>query len=134
MRTEAGYYDYKVPELTETMQEIVSLAKQIREKKAIEKDEARINKASTKPVMPRTAVARGRSRSVAKLREQMEDLGVDMDDTEKAHFTKTRGRSRTMSEGPAAKRMRMESVSQSRGRSISRPPRDEMGIKDSVVR
>lgn len=29
--------------------------------------------------------------------------------------------------------MRVESASQSRARSVSRPPRDEMGVKDVVV-
>lgn len=82
LREEAGFYDYKVPELTETMRDIAQLAKQIREKKFIMKDEARIMKASTKPVMPRTAAAKTRDRSVTKLKEQMEDLGVDMEDTE----------------------------------------------------
>lgn len=74
-------YDYKVPELSETMREIRQLAKQIRDKKIIMKEEARVTKASTKPVMPRTTAAKLRDRSVAKLKEQMEDLGVDMEDT-----------------------------------------------------
>lgn len=132
-REEAGMYDYKVPELSETMREIRQLAKQIRDKKIIMKDEARVMKASTKPVMPRTAAAKVRDRSVAKLKGQMEDLGVDMEDTENAHFKRTRGRSRSHSE-PARKRMRLESVSQSRARSMSRPPRDEMGVKDVMMK
>lgn len=82
MREEAGMYDYKIPQLTETMREIIALAKQIRDKKIIMKDEARIQKASTKPVMPRTAAAKIRDRSVSKLKEQMEDLGIDMKNTE----------------------------------------------------
>lgn len=75
-------YDHKMPELSETMREIVHLAKQIRDKKAIMKDEARIQKASTKPVMPRTATSRVRDRSVSKLKNQMEKLGIDMENTE----------------------------------------------------
>lgn len=82
LREEAGMYDYKVPELSETMREIKQLAKQIRDKKIIMREETRVMKASTKPVMPRTAAAKVRDRSVAKLKEQMEDLGVDMEDTE----------------------------------------------------
>lgn len=70
-----------MPELTETMREIEQLAKEIREKKFVMKDEARILKASTKPIMPRTAAAKVRGRSVARLKEQMGDLGVDMEDT-----------------------------------------------------
>lgn len=87
LREEAGMYDYKVPELSETMREIEQLAKQIRDKKAIMKDEARITKASTKPVMPRTAAAKVRDRSVTKLKEQMEDLGVDMEGAENVSIT-----------------------------------------------
>ncbi|KOC59347.1 putative nucleolar GTP-binding protein 1 [Habropoda laboriosa] len=133
LREEAGMYDYKVPELSETMRDIVELAKQIREKKAIMKDEARILKASTKPALPRTALAKVRDRSVSQLKEQMEELGVDMEDSENAHFTKTRGRARSLSQ-PARKRMRMDSVSQSRARSSSRPARDDMGVKDDAMK
>lgn len=133
LREEAGMYDYKIPELSETMREISQLAKEIRERKAIMKDEARVQKASTKPVMPRTATAKVRDRSVSKLKDQMEDLGIDMEDTENAHFTKTRGRSRSLSQ-PSRKRMRLESVSQSRARSSSRPGRDEMGVKDNTMK
>lgn len=71
---------------------------------------------------------------MSKLKTQMEELGVDMSETENAHFTKTKTRSRSV--GPPAKRMRMdtsESRSQSRNRSVSRPPRDEQGVKDVVV-
>lgn len=82
MRNEAGVYDYKVPQLSDTMKEVAELAHQIREKRAIDADEARVNKASTKPHMPRTAAAKTRGRSVTRLREQMEDMGVDMEDTE----------------------------------------------------
>ncbi|EZA49936.1 hypothetical protein DMN91_011493 [Ooceraea biroi] len=131
LREEAGLYDYKAPELSQTMREIRQLAMQIREKRAIMKEEARVTKASTKPVMPRTAAAKVRDRSVAKLKEQMEDLGVDMEGTENAHFKRTRARSRSRSEH-AAKRMRVES--QSRGRSVSKPSRDEMGIKDVAMK
>lgn len=133
LRVEAGMYDFKVAQLSETMRDIVQMAKQIREKKAIMKDEARIQKASTKPVMPRTTTAKLRGRSVSKLKEQMEDLGIDMEDTENAHFTKTRGRSRSLSQ-PARKRARMQSESRSAARSSSRPPRDEMGVKDTVMK
>ncbi|XP_003696957.1 nucleolar GTP-binding protein 1 [Apis florea] len=133
LREETGMYDYKVPMLSDTMLEIVQMAKQIREKKAIMKDEARIQKASTKPIMPRTAAAKIRDRSVSKLKEEMEDLGIDMEDSENAHFTKTRGRSRSLSQ-PARKRIRLQSESRSRGRSSSKPSRDEMGIKDVAMK
>lgn len=133
LRTQSGIYDYKVPELTQTMKDIQSLAKEISEVKIIALKESRVNKQSTKPHMPRTAASQVRGRSVTRLKEQMEKLGVDMNDTENAHFTKTRGRSRSAS-GPDRKRLRVESVvSHSRGRSSSRPARDEMGVKDFAM-
>lgn len=125
---------YVVPkiELDQTLMEIKALALQIRNKKAILREETRVNKQCAKPVMPRTSAARARDRSVSRLRTEMEGLGVDMADTGDAHFTKTkRGRSTT----PAAKRARLESSSRSksRARSVSAPPRDEQGIKDVAV-
>lgn len=60
LREETGMYVVPKIELDETMQEIKKLALQIRHKKAIIKDEARINKQSRKPVIPRTAGAKVR--------------------------------------------------------------------------
>ena len=68
------------------MKEIRALAQQIREKKIIMKDEAMVNKQSTKPVVPRTAPAKSRGRSVSRLKNEMEDLGVDMEDTENVNI------------------------------------------------
>lgn len=121
-------------EFDETMLEIKKLALQIRNKKAIMREETRVNKQNKKPTMPRTTTAKVRERSVSRLRSEMENLGVDMSETENAHFTKTKGRSRSL--GPPAKRMRMdtsESRSQSKNRSVSRTPRNEQGVKDVAV-
>lgn len=75
---------YVVPkeELDDTMKEICSLALQIRNKKAIMRDESRVRKSSTKPKMPRTAPSRNRDRSVSRLRDEQTKLGVDMTDTD----------------------------------------------------
>ncbi|CAK1548768.1 unnamed protein product [Leptosia nina] len=129
LREAGGMYAVPKIELDETMREIRDLARQIRNKKAALKDESRLVKQSTKPVMPRTSRARERDRSASKLRSQMEQLGVDMADTEEAHFVKSRSRSRSLS--APAKRARLES--QSRTRSVSRPARDEQGVKDVAM-
>lgn len=55
--------------------------------------------------------------------------GVDMSESESAHFTRTRSRSRSLS-APATKRARTTSAS----RSVSRPARDTQGVKDVAVR
>jgi len=80
VREEAGYYAVPKIELDETMREIRKLAHQIRDKKIIMRQERAILKNSTKPVVPRTAPAKVRGRSVSRLRSEMEELGVDMSD------------------------------------------------------
>lgn len=126
LRVEGGMYAVPKIELDDTMKEIRELARQIRNKKAILKDESRLVKQSTKPVMPRTSRARARDRSTGKLREEMEKLGVDMSDTKDAHFTRSRSRSAS---APAAKRARADS----RGRSVSKPARDTEGVGDAIM-
>ncbi|KAG8236238.1 hypothetical protein J437_LFUL010991 [Ladona fulva] len=129
LKMAAGVYD--PPDMKEdiSLQEIRALAKEIRDKKAIAKQEARIRKASTKPKLPRTSAAVERGRSVTRLRQQMSELGVDMSETKEAHFTRTKSRNRSLSQ-PPLKKMRTESLARSRSRSVSKPPRDETGIKD----
>nr|CAD7448236.1 unnamed protein product [Timema bartmani] len=131
LREGAGYYAIPKIEMDETLKEIRDLAHQIRDKKAIMKQEGAVVKNSTKPVVPRTTPARARGRTVTKLRTEMEKLGVDMADTENAHFTRTRSKIRSLSR-PPLKRMRLESTD--RSRSMSRPPRDEMGVKDVAMK
>ncbi|CAG9813728.1 unnamed protein product [Phaedon cochleariae] len=135
LREETGMYVVPKIELDDTMREIQKLALQIRHKKAIIKDEARINKQSRKPVMPRTAGSKVRDRSVSRLRDDMAKLGVDLSQSGDANFTKTKQRSRSM--GTPAKRARMdtsESTSLTRSRSLSKPPRNEQGVKDVAMK
>ncbi|CAB3241544.1 unnamed protein product [Arctia plantaginis] len=128
LREAGGMYAVPKIELDDTMKEIRELARQIRNKKAILKDESRLVKQSTKPVMPRNSRARAKDRSTTKLREEMEKLGVDMSETKEAHFTRSQSRSRSRS-APAAKRQRVDE----RGRSVSRPARDTEGVGDKIM-
>jgi nucleolar GTP-binding protein len=82
IREAAGMYNIPKMELSDTMQEISRLAKQIRDKKAILLDEARVNKSSTKAKLPRTAAAKDRSRSVSILRKKMSEVGVEASESE----------------------------------------------------
>ncbi|XP_075219203.1 nucleolar GTP-binding protein 1 [Lycorma delicatula] len=130
MREDAGYYAVPKIERSLEMEAISELARKIRERKAIMQIEARVQKQSTKPVMPRTTTARKRERSVSRLRNEMSDLGVDVDVSAESHFKNTRGRSRSQSQ-PAVKRMRL---STERSRAMSRPPRDQSGVSDNKMR
>ncbi|CAG9764065.1 unnamed protein product [Ceutorhynchus assimilis] len=137
IREETGMYVVPKIELDETMQEIKKLALQIRHKKAILKDEARINKQSRKPVVPRTTGAKVRDRSVQKLRKSMETLGVDMSGSTEANFTKTKQKIRSVVGGTVAKKARMDmdtNRSLSQSRAMVKPPRNEQGIKDLAMK
>ena len=125
-RERAGFYDSEESEEDESYAEIKELASKIRYKKGQMKME-RIIDNTTKPTMSRTTLAKKRERSVSKLKREFEDLGVDMADTEGAHFTKTRGRS---SSRPSLKRAKMEV--DGKVRSVSRTPRDQSGVKDAA--
>lgn len=83
LREEAGFYAVPKIELDSTLQDIKELAAQIRDKKAIMKQEARVRKASTKPVLPRTATPKVRERSVSRFRNELNKLGVALDNNEK---------------------------------------------------
>ena len=86
LRQEAGYYAVPKMEIDDTLLEIRSLARKIRERKAIMRQETRVE-TSSKPTIPRTAPARARDRSVVDLRDKMEDLGVTMTGTDDvSHF------------------------------------------------
>lgn len=78
---------YAVPkiEIDETMKEVRELAQQIRDKKAIMKQEASLVKNSTKPHTPRTATAKVRERSVSRLQKQMSDLGVEVENNKEVN-------------------------------------------------
>ncbi|XP_065332678.1 nucleolar GTP-binding protein 1 [Cloeon dipterum] len=133
LREAAGMYVIPKMELDETMMEISKLAKKIREKKAILQDEARVNKSSTKAKLPRTAAAKDRNRSVSRLRSQMNEVGVEPSESENAHFKKANKRGRSATKSPVAtKRVRVDS--EGRARSVSKTPRDEMGVKNPEMR
>jgi hypothetical protein len=59
-REEAGYYAVPKIEYDQTMIEIKELAKQIRDKKSIMRQDALLIKQSTKPRLPRTALSKNR--------------------------------------------------------------------------
>merc|ERR1719334_1183022 len=141
LREKAGFYDSEESESeTEEMKEIREMASKIRVKKKIMKVDQQID-GTKKSTLPRTAVAAKRSRSVARLKEEFTELGVDMTNTDGANFTKTRGRSKSKS---AAKRSKMDvdggqggddgsvvATSRNRSRSTSRvPPRSQSGVRD----
>uniref|UniRef100_T1J7X8 Nucleolar GTP-binding protein 1 n=1 Tax=Strigamia maritima TaxID=126957 RepID=T1J7X8_STRMM len=121
-RDACGYYDHDESEDDEETKEIRKIARRLREKKKLIALESRL-KNTPKPRLPRSAV---RGRSASRLRDQMEDLGVDMTLTKNANFTRSVSRSRSKSR--PLKRQREDS--EGRVRSSSKVPRDQSGLRD----
>jgi len=126
LRIEAGVYDQEEEEEDEDAKDVHNLANKIREKKKIIAIESKIGRSGGKPVLPRAS--RKRDRSASRLREEFENLGVDMSGTEKAHFARSQSKSRA-----PVKKARADS--EGRVRSSSRvTPRDQSGIRGSEMK
>lgn len=127
MREKAGLYDESSSD-DDDLKATRSLAKQIRTKKTIMKIESHEKRKVEKPRLPRTA----RKISTSELQSQMDNVGVDIDKSEEAHYARERSKSTTRRE--ARKRKRDASQSVSRARSVSRAPsRDKSGVRDDKM-
>ncbi|KAI9578092.1 nucleolar GTP-binding protein 1 [Glossina fuscipes] len=89
LREEGGVYQPPDLSMDATLKEIREMAKKIRARRFDLRDDKRLASKKNKPAMPRHKQAKVRDRSVTKLRETMENLGVDMSGTENANFTKS---------------------------------------------
>merc|ERR1711915_475415 len=120
-RERAGYYDSEESEEDADYEEIKELAGKIREKKAKMKADQWIDR-TRKPTLGRVSVAKKRTRSVSRLKQEFEELGVtglEIDNKE-AHFNRARSVSKK-----SAKRMKVDEP-----RSVSVTPRSQSGIRD----
>lgn len=140
LREESGVYHPPDLTLDETMKEIREMANKIRGKRFLLRDDRRLENKKNKSTIPRNAKPRVRDRSVTKLKETMEELGVDMSGTEKANFTKNVVdlRRAVVSVGPGAKPPKLDKEQAAIVRSTGNPlkralPRDHQGVKDSIV-
>ncbi|XP_070830650.1 GTP-binding protein 4 [Chaetodon trifascialis] len=127
LKERAGEYDSDEESEDEEMQEIRTLAKQIREKKQLMVMESK-EKDVHGPRMPRTTSKVERKR----LEKEMSDLGLDMNDKEDSHYVQQARRSRSVTK----KRKREASApptSKTRSQSASRPPRDQSGLRDTKM-
>ncbi|GFT27392.1 nucleolar GTP-binding protein 1 [Nephila pilipes] len=126
LRDKAGFYVESESEDDEEMRNIRVLAKKIREKMILHKMESTIKKSSTKAKLPRTGIKR--TRSVSRLRREFNELGVELDNDNEAHYNAAVDR---YGRRPV-KRARTDS--EGRVRSSSRTPRDEMGVQDQKMK
>lgn len=122
-----GYYDVEFSDDDEEMTNIRMMADEIRERKALMKNESFMVKSSTKPKMGRQS--RKRERSVSSLRGEMNRLGVEVSDDD---LDNARDASIVRHKPGPVKKMRVDS--EGRVRSSSRTPRDVSAIRDPVLR
>lgn len=137
LREEAGFYEAAPLNIDETMKEIRELAKQIRLKKFLLRDERRLANKKSKSVIPRNKRARVRDRTVDKLKASMEGLGVDMSGTEQANFTKELV-SMKRSALPIGQRKKQDHESSAVVRSTGKPlkrkaAKHDLGLKNAIV-
>merc|ERR1712087_979817 len=123
-RERAGFYDSEESEEDENYAEIKDLANKIRHKKAIMKADQFLDNTG-KPVLDRKTVAKKRTRSVSRLKEEFEELGVHglEVDNPNAHFNRARSTSKVR----PAKRLK---AGEDPHRSQSVQPRSQSGMRD----
>ena len=137
LREEAGFYDAPPLNMDETLKEIRELAKQIRLKKFLLRDERRLANKKGRSVIPRNKRAKIRDRTVDKLKESMEGLGVDMSGTENANFTKEVV-SMKRAVKPIGHRKKEDHESSAVVKSTGKPlkraaAKHELGLKNAIV-
>lgn len=141
MRLESGYYEPPKLNIDETLQEIRDMARQIRTKRFVLRDNKRLAPRADKPKIPRHKLPHVRERKVEKLKNTMEELGVDMSKKEDSNFKKSqislrRGLMPAVG-GKAEKKMDKESsaVVKSTGQPLKRKAaKHELGLTNVVVR
>ncbi|RNA16494.1 nucleolar GTP-binding 1 [Brachionus plicatilis] len=122
---ESGFYDSKQEGNDDDSKKIKKLAKRIRTTRKLGILESRFNKShKRKAQLPRTTQKVARSR----LERTMEDLGLDMNDKDDAHYNKSVARSESHK---PVKRAREDS--EGHVRSSSRLPRDKSGMRDQSM-
>jgi nucleolar GTP-binding protein len=140
MRLENGFYDPPKLNIDDTLREIREMARQIRTKRFILRDNKKLAPKASQPKIPRHKLPHIRERKVENLKNTMEDLGVDMSATKNANFNKSQ-MSLRRGVGPAvggkmAKKMDKESsaVVKSTGQPLKRKaPKHELGLTNVVV-
>lgn len=139
LREENGLYNPPDMTLDQTMKEIREMAKQIRTKRFILRDERRLSSNKNSSAIPRHKMPKIKDRHIDQLKNTMENLGVDMSGTEQANFTKkVIDTKRTLVPLPTKKTPKLDKESSAVVRSTGQPlkraaARHELGVKDVIV-
>jgi len=141
LRLDSGYYDPPKLNIDETLQEIRDMARQIRTKRFVLRDNKRLAPRADKPKIPRHKLPHVRERKVEKLKNTMEELGVDMSSKEDSNFNKSKITFRRSLVpaigGKTEKRKDKESsaIVKSTGQALKRKaPKHELGLTNLVTK
>jgi len=129
LREAAGFYNSDESDADEEMQEIRKTAAKIKEKRKIITMESREKRKVEKPRLPRTA----KRIDTDRMKKEMGDLGLDVEDDTDNHLSRMRSLSTTRRQTLKRKREESEARSASRARSSSRPSRDQSGVRDVTM-
>ncbi|KAG5677307.1 hypothetical protein PVAND_007076 [Polypedilum vanderplanki] len=141
MRLENGFYDPPKLNIDETLQEIRDMARQIRTKRFILRDNKKLAPKADKPKIPRHKLPHIRERKVENLKNTMEELGVDMSGKDDANFVKSqmslrRGIAPAIG-GSIQKKKDKESsaIVKSTGQPLKRKaPKHELGLSNVITK
>lgn len=137
LRMDDGFYDAKALNIDETLQEIRDMARQIRTKRFILRDNKRLAPRADKPKIPRHKMAHARNRKSENLQSTMEDLGVDMSGAEKANFNKNKITLRRSTAPPIESKKKdreQMAIVKSTGQPLKRrAAKHELGLTNLVV-
>lgn len=137
LRLDDGFYEPPKQNMDETLQEIRDMARQIRTKRFLLRDNKRLMPRADKPKIPRHKQAHTRLRKAEKLTSTMENLGVDMSGAAGANFNKNKFVLRkSIIGGPEPKRKDKEemAVVKSTGQALKRRhPKHELGLSNQLV-
>lgn len=141
MRLENGFYEPPKLNIDETLQEIRDMARQIRTKRFILRDNKRLAPRADKPKIPRHKLPHIRERKVEALKNTMEELGVDMSGKDSANFVKSQmslRRGIMPAIGGSAERKKdkeSSAIVKSTGQPLKRKaPKHELGLTNVVVK
>lgn len=135
VRIDSGLYNPPEHNIDRTLQEIRDMAKQIRAKRFILRDNKRLAPRADKPKIPRHKLPHTRERKVDKLKSTMENLGVDVSQSTTANFNKNRISFRKSMPTDTAPKKDKESlaVSRSTGEPLKRKhPKHVLGLNVAV--
>lgn len=139
LREEKGLYNPPDMTLDQTMKEIREMAKQIRTKRFMLRDERRLSSNKNNSAIPRHKMPKIKDRNVDQLKNTLQNLGVDMSGTENANFTKkVIDTKRTLVPLANKKTPKLDKESSAIVRSTGQPlkraaPRHELGVSNVIV-